>query len=65
MKTMSCDLCDSLFTAEDFEGWFKQMQGHYMENHADFMEKNKDKPKEEGMKWMADAKERFEQTPEN
>jgi len=31
-----------------------------MSDHADFMEANKDKPKEEAMKWMADNRARFD-----
>ena len=60
MKTMPCDLCDSTFSGETFEDWFKQMQGHYMNDHADFMVQAKTKSKEEGMKWMADMKAKFE-----
>jgi len=60
MKTLSCDMCDSEFTAETFDDWFKQMMGHYMSDHADFMEASKNKSKEEGEKWMAAAKARFE-----
>lgn len=60
MKSMSCDICETKFSAATFEEWFQQMKGHYMQEHADFMERNKDKPKEEGMKWMADMKAKFE-----
>lgn len=60
MKTLSCDLCDAEFTADSFENWMQQMQPHYMSDHADFMEANKDKPKEEAMKWMADNRARFD-----
>lgn len=60
MKTLSCDICDTTFEAATFEEWFQQMMPHYMADHADFMEANKDKPKEEGEKWMAAAKKRFE-----
>ena len=54
MKTMSCDMCKKEFSAETFEDWFKQMQGHYMTDHADFMEQAKNKSKEDGMKWMSE-----------
>lgn len=60
MKTMKCDLCDKEFSADTFEEWFKQMQNHYMTDHADFMKQSQTKSKEEGMKWMADMKAKFE-----
>ncbi|NVK25956.1 MAG: hypothetical protein HWE10_13600 [Gammaproteobacteria bacterium] len=60
MKTMPCDLCSKPFTADTFDEWFKLMQTHYMEEHADFMEQAKNKTKEEGMQWMADMKAKFE-----
>ena len=60
MKTLTCDMCDSAFSAETFDGWFKQMQGHYQTAHADFMAQAATKSKEEGMKWMADMKAKFE-----
>jgi len=61
MKTMSCDMCDNKFSAETFEDWFKQMQSHYMSEHADFMkEAQQTKSKEDGMKWMAEMKKKFE-----
>lgn len=60
MKTHSCDLCDKLFSAETFDGWFGQMREHYMKVHKDFMAQSANKPKEEGMKWMVDMKAKFE-----
>lgn len=60
MKTMSCDQCDKEFSAEAFDGWFEQMKKHYMSEHADFMAQSANKSKEEGMKWMADMKAKFE-----
>ncbi|MFK7827690.1 MAG: hypothetical protein AB8G05_26325 [Oligoflexales bacterium] len=60
MKSMSCDMCEKEFSAETFEEWFEQMKGHYMNDHADVMAQNKNKSKEEGMKWMADMKARFD-----
>jgi hypothetical protein len=62
MKTMKCDICDNEFSAETFDQWFEQMKGHYMSEHADFMKEAQSKPnsKEEGMKWMAEMKEKFE-----
>ncbi len=64
MKNVSCDLCSTTFPATTFEEWFKAMHGHYMADHADFMEASKDKSPEEGMRWMEAAKKRFEEAPE-
>ena len=60
MKKMKCDLCLSEFSAESFDSWMELMKPHYMDHHADFMEKNKDKPKEEGMKWMIEMKSKWD-----
>ena len=60
MKTLSCDICETTFDAETFEEWFQQMMPHYMVDHADVMEASKNKTKEDGEKWMAAAKQRFE-----
>lgn len=59
MKAVTCDLCDKAFDAETFEDWLEQMKPHYMAEHADFMKASKDKSKEEGMKWMEEARKRF------
>ena len=53
-------MCDKEFSADTFEQWFQAMHAHYMTDHADFMNANVGKPKEEGMKWMADMKQKFE-----
>lgn len=58
MKSMQCDRCESSFQAETFQDWFQQMIPHYKENHPEVMENNKSK--EEGEKWMANAKAKFE-----
>ena len=60
MKALSCDLCDSEFSAENFDAWFKQMQTHYKSDHANVMAANASKSREEGMKWMAEMKAKFE-----
>jgi len=60
MKSMSCDLCETEFSANSFEEWFEQMKGHYMSDHADVMAQSQNKTKEEGMKWMSDMKAKFE-----
>ena len=72
MKSMTCDMCDHAIEAEDFQSWFKQAQGHYMSDHADFMkaamqkskEAGAEKAKEEQQKWMADNMKRFEDASE-
>jgi len=61
MKTLSCDLCDEAFAAETFEDWMQLMMPHYMSAHADFMEANKDKPKEEQQRWMTENRARFDE----
>jgi hypothetical protein len=53
-------MCESEFSADTFDEWFKQMQGHYMSDHADVMAASASKSKEEGMKWMAGMKAKFE-----
>lgn len=63
MKTMPCDICGKLFSAETFEDWFEQMKVHYMAEHTDFMQQNRNKPKEEGERWMADMRAKFEALP--
>jgi hypothetical protein len=60
MKTMQCDMCDQTFSADTFEQWFEQMKGHYMKDHADFMAQSQNKSQEEGMKWMADMRAKFD-----
>jgi hypothetical protein len=53
-------MCDSEFSADTFDGWFKQMLTHYKSDHADVMAANAGKSKEEGMNWMAEMKAKFE-----
>ncbi len=61
MKSVSCDLCDVKVQGETFEEWFKAMHAHYTTAHADVMkQKQETGTKEEGEKWMADAKARFD-----
>ncbi len=57
MKTLKCDLCDAIAEGETFEEWMKALQPHYMEAHADVMKKGTE---EEGKKWMAENKARFD-----
>ena len=60
MKTLPCDICGVPIEGETFDVWFKAMHRHYMTAHADIMKNMMEKPKEDGEKWMADAKEKFE-----
>ena len=60
MKSMKCDMCEKEFQAQSFDEWFGQMKSHYMNDHADFMKESQNNSKEEGMKWMADMKAKFD-----
>ena len=60
MKALKCDLCDIKIEGEDFDSWFKAARSHWASNHADVMKAMAGKPKEEGYKWMADAKVKFD-----
>ncbi len=60
MKTLKCDLCETKIAGADFDSWFKTAHAHWTSNHADVMKAMEGKPKEEGEKWMAEAKKRFE-----
>ena len=60
MKTLKCDLCETNIGGEDFDAWFKAAYKHYVSDHSDHMKEMEGRPKEEGEKWMAEAKARFE-----
>ena len=61
MKSAQCDQCDQVFHAETFQGWFKQMHAHYTGDHADILkEMMATGTKEDGERWMAEARARFE-----
>lgn len=64
MKTLKCDLCDHQEQGETFDAWMEEMKPHYSQAHADFMQQQSQKTKEEQMvemqKWMTKNKERFE-----
>lgn len=60
MKSLKCDMCEVEIQGETFDDWFKAMHTHYMTEHADLMKAMEGKPKEEGDKWMAEAKARFD-----
>lgn len=59
MKTLSCDLCDHEESADTFDDWMKKLMPHYKSAHADVMA-DSSKTKEDGMRWMADNKARFD-----
>jgi len=60
MKTLKCEICDADIQGEDFDGWFQAARTHWMAEHADVMKAMAGKPKEEGEKWMAEAKRQFD-----
>ena len=59
MKTLKCDLCDHEETADTFENWMSALMPHYKSAHADIMA-DSSKTKEDGMRWMAENKARFD-----
>ena len=60
MKTLKCEICGQDVQGEDFGVWFQAMHTHWTTAHADVMKEKMNAPKEEGDKWMADAKAKFE-----
>lgn len=60
MKLLACDLCDEAFAAETFEDWMALMLPHYLAEHAEVMQSNKDVSKEEQEAWMTDNRARFD-----
>jgi len=64
MKTLKCDLCDHQAQGKTFEEWMQALMPHYMEAHADFMQaqsgKSKEEQDKEREKWMAENKARFD-----
>lgn len=59
MKTLKCDLCEHTEQAATFEDWMKALMPHYKTAHADVMA-DSSKTKEDGMRWMAENKARFD-----
>ena len=59
MKTVKCDLCEVTMDGETFEDWMKAAHAHYAIAHAEVM-KDTSKTKEDGERWMAEAKARFD-----
>ena len=60
MKTLKCEVCEAGISGEDWDDWFKSAHEHWRTHHSDLMRAMKDKPKEEGEKWIADKKKEFE-----
>ena len=62
MKTLKCEICSADIQGADFDSWFKAAHAHWGVNHSDVMKKMGENPnaKEEQMKWMDDAKRKFE-----
>lgn len=61
MKNLPCDICGEACEAEDFEHWFKLMHQHWIAEHPEVMAKMAETgTKEDGEKWMAEHKEKFE-----
>ena len=63
MKTLKCDLCDHEAQGATFEEWMSALRPHYMEAHADVMNdssRTEEEQQEEGKKWMAGNKQRFD-----
>ena len=60
MKTLKCEICGADIKGEDFGSWFKAAHAHWASKHADEMKAMERKPKEEGEKWMAEAKKKFD-----
>lgn len=59
MKKVKCDLCDHMAKGEDFDAWMQNLMPHYKTAHADVMA-DSGKTKEDGMRWMAENKVRFD-----
>ena len=59
MKTVKCDLCEVTMDGETFEDWMKAAYEHYVVAHPEVM-KDSSKTKEDGDRWMAEARARFE-----
>ena len=59
MKTLKCDLCEVTVEGETFEEWMKALYPHYNVAHPEVVA-DPNKTKEDGEKWMAENKARFE-----
>tara|TARA_B100000282_G_scaffold289020_1_gene258296 strand:+ start:426 stop:701 length:276 start_codon:yes stop_codon:yes gene_type:complete len=59
MKTLTCDLCDTEFSAETFEEWMAQVNAHYNIAHISTIEDTKDQSQQEAMFWMMRQMERW------
>ena len=59
MKQLKCDLCGHMAKGETFEAWMQNLMPHYKTAHGDVMA-DSSKTKEDGMRWMAENKARFD-----
>lgn len=59
MKTVKCDLCAETAQGETFDEWMKALYPHYVKAHPEIMN-DPNKTKEDGAKWMAANKKRFD-----
>ena len=59
MKTVKCDLCDVTADGETFEEWMAALRPHYMEAHADVMQKA-GHTEADREKWMTENRARFD-----
>lgn len=59
MKSLKCDLCETVVEGESFQEWMKALMPHYFSAHADFM-KNPEHTPEDREKWMRENRERFD-----
>ena len=60
MKTLKCDACSFEGSGETFEEWMKVMYDHNIKDHPEMMKEMMAKPPEEGEKWRAAARAKFD-----
>lgn len=61
MKSIQCDMCEHVVQGETFDDWFNAMHMHWAAAHKDRMKEMQETgTKEDGEKWMAEAKRRFD-----
>jgi len=59
MKSLKCDLCDTVVDGETFEAWMQALMPHYKTAHADVMS-DSSKTKADGERWMKENRVRFD-----
>jgi len=59
MKSLKCDLCDTVVEGETFEAWMQALMPHYKTEHADVMS-DPNKTKADGERWMQENRARFD-----